>query len=241
MDTNYVNNVPKLCTTFFDKEKYVCYLENLQYYLDHGMVLKKIHKIIIFDQAKWLEPYILYNTALRTKAKNEFEKNFFKLMNNAVFGKTMENVRKYKDIIVCHPDNITRHSNSPLMHYYEQISTTMTIIHKYKAKVTMNKPIYVGAKILDLSKLLMYQTLYDYLKPKFGSRVKLIYMDTDSFVLYIETDDLDKELMEDLDCYDTSDYPNGHPLKVNHPDKNCNKKVIGKFKNEMATRTFYMK
>jgi uncharacterized protein YeeX (DUF496 family) len=231
---SYINSIPKLCTTFFDKKKYVCYLENLQYYLDHGMKLKKIHKIIKFKQANWLEPYILYNTALRTKAKNEFEKNFFKLMNNAVFGKTMENVRKYKDIVICHPDNITRYSSSPLMHYYEQISPSLTIIHRYKAKVTMSKPIYVGAKILDLSKLLMYEYFYDQLKVKFETRIKIIYMDTDSFILYIETDDLTKELIEDLSWYDTSDYPPGHPMKTNHPDKSCNKKVIGKFKNEMA-------
>jgi len=194
---DYVNSVKKLCTTFFDKERYVVYLENLQFYLDHGMVLNKVHRVITFKQAKWMEPYILFNTQMRTKAKNDFEKDFYKLMNNSVFGKTMENVRKYKNIKLIHPDNISKHW-SPLLHYWEQISDSMVILHYYKDRVTMNKPVYVGAKILDLSKLLMYDFLYNYLKPKFGDRVKVLYMDTDSFVLFIESSDIEKELLPDL-------------------------------------------
>ena len=230
---NHVNSVPKLCTTFFDKEKYVCHIENLQFYLDHGMVLTKVHKVLTFNQSKWMKPYIEFNTNLRTNAKNDFEKDFFKLMNNAVFGKTMENVRKYKDMKLTHPDNIVKYCSARL-HFWEEINESMILIHNYKAQVVMNKPLYVGIKILDLSKLLMYEFLYDYLKPKFGDRVMLLYMDTDSFVLYIETDDLEKELLPDLDRFDTSEYPKDHAFKVNHPDKNCNKKVIGKFKNEQA-------
>ena len=231
---NYVNSIPKLCTTFFKKEKYCCFLENLQFYLKQGLKLTKIHKIISFRQIKWMEPYIMYNTKLRTNAKNDFEKDFYKLMNNAVFGKTMENVQKYKDIKICNPENILKYTSSPLLHYWNQISDSMIIVHNYKSKVVMNKPIYVGAKILDLSKLLMYDFFYNYLKPKFGDRVKLIYTDTDSFVLFIKTNDLDTELLPDLDKFDTSEYPTNHIFRTQHPDKDCNKKVIGKFKNEMA-------
>ena len=109
------SSVPKLCTTFFDKVNYVCEIENLLCYLRLGYHLMKVHRVLQYDQEKWLKPYIEFNTNLRAVAKTDFERDYYKLMNNSVFGKTMENVRKHKDIRFYHPDEMPKH-DSPRLH-----------------------------------------------------------------------------------------------------------------------------
>ena len=131
------------------------------------------------------------NTKLRTEAKNDFEKDFFKLMNNAVFGKTMENVRKHRDIKLVTTDKRRNQlASEPNYHTTKYFSENLTAIEmKKKTKVKVNKPIYIGMSILDISKTLMYEFWYDYIKPKYQDRAKLCYMDTDSFVIHIKTED----------------------------------------------------
>ena len=130
------------------------------------------------------------NTKLRTEAKNDFEKDFFKLINNAVFGKTMKNVRKHRDIRLVTTDRrriqLTSESNYHTTKYF---SENLMATEMKKTKVKMNKPIYLGMSILDISKTLMYEFWYDYIKPKYQDRAKLCYMDTDSFVIHIKTED----------------------------------------------------
>ena len=129
------------------------------------------------------------NTDLRKLAKNDIEKDFVKLMNNAVFGKTMENIRKHRDIKLVTADkkrsNLVSELNYNTINY---ISEDLSIIEMNKTKLKMNKPIYLGLSILEISKLLMYEFWYDYMKPKYGNNVKLCYMDTDSFIMNIKTD-----------------------------------------------------
>ena len=176
------------------------------------------------------------NTELRKEAKNEFENNFFKLMNNSVFGKTMENVRNYRDIKLVTTDKRRNQlASEPNYHTPKYFSENVMAIEMKKTKVKMNKPIYLGMSILDISKTLMYEFWYDYIKPKYGDRAKLCYTDTDdSFVIYIETEDLYKDNANDVErWFDTSNYDENKtgkiPLSIGK-----NKEVIGLFKNELG-------
>ena len=149
------------------------------------------------------------NTEKRKEAKNDFEKDFFKLMNNAVFGKTMENVRKHRDIKLVTTDwRRNQLVSEPNYHTIKWFSEKLLAIEMKKAKVKMNKPIYLGLSILEISKKLMYEFWYDYMKPKYGDNVKLCYMDTDSFIMHIKTEDFYKDSANDVEKrFDTSNYP----------------------------------
>ena len=183
-----IDKCKKLVCNLRNKKKYVEHIRSLKQALNHGLKLKKVHRIIEFNQEAWLKPYIDMNTELRKIAKNDFEKDFFKLMNNAVFRKTMENVRKHRNIKLVTTDKkrskLVSEPNYRTMNY---ISEDLSIIEMKRTKVKTNKPIYLGLSILEISKLLMYEFLYDYMKPKYGDNVKLCYMDTDSFIMNIKT------------------------------------------------------
>ena len=170
------------------------------------------------------------NAELRKLAKDDFEKDLFKLMNNAVFGKTMENIRKHRDIkLVTTNKKRNKLVSEPNYHTINYISEDLSIIKMNKTKVKMNKPINLGLTILDISKIL-YEFWYDYMKPKYGNRVKLFYMDTDSFVMNIKTSDFYKDISNDVDKrFDTSNYEVNRPLPTGK-----NKKVIGLMKDELG-------
>ena len=143
--------------------------------------------------------YIDVNTDLRKQAKTDFEKDSFKLMNNSVFGKTMENVRNHRDVklIVTNGQRKTLVSE-PNFHTSKQFSEELMAIEMRKTKVTMNKPVYLGQAILDISKTLMYEFWYDYLKPKYDDKVKICYMDTDSLIIHVKTEDFYKDVVQDV-------------------------------------------
>ena len=169
---------------------------------------KKVHWVIKFYQEAWLKPYIDMNTKLRTEAKNDFEKDFFKLMNNSVFGKTMENVRNHRDIkIVTTNKQRSKYASEPNYHTTKRISKNLLIMEMKKTEVKMNKPIYLGQAILDISKTLMYEFWYDCIKLNYGDKARLCYMDTDSFIIHIETEDFYKDVAGDVEkWFDTSNY-----------------------------------
>ena len=130
------------------------------------------------------------NTKLRTKAKNDFEKDFFKLMNNSVFGKTMENARNHRYIkLVTTNERRNKLVSEPNYRATKHFSENLLAIVIRKTRIIMNKPVYLGQARLGIRKILMYEFWYDYLKPKYGEKAKLCYMDTDSFIIHIETED----------------------------------------------------
>ncbi|KAL9953136.1 hypothetical protein ACROYT_G040499 [Oculina patagonica] len=222
----------KLVLTLEDKTNYVVHYRNLQFYLKQGMKLKKVHRVLEFEQECWMEPYIKMNTEFRKKAKNDFEKNFYKLMNNSVFGKTMENLRNRVDIKIARSDEtnkIRKLVASPFYSRHVLFSNDLVRIDIRKSRLFLNKPVYTGMTILDVSKILMYDFFYKEMKMEYGQRCELLYTDTDSLLLEIDTEDIYEDIYQNKTLYDTSDYPKENIL---HSEEN--KKVLGKMKEECA-------
>ena len=220
--------VHKLIPTLSNKEKYVLHYRNLQLYLDLGLKINKVHRVLEFNQSPWLKQYINFNTEKRTQAKNSFEKDFFKLMNNSVFGKTMENLRKRVDVrLITDEKKLLKMVSKPTYVSSKIFNENLVAVHKIKETLTLNRPAYVGMCILDLSKTLMYNFHYNYIKNKYGNKAKLLFTDTDSLTYEIEAKDVYRDFWNDKYRFDNSDYPESSPYF-----NKTNKKVIGKFKDE---------
>ena len=226
-----INKCKKLVCNLYNKKKYVVHINSLKQALNHGLKFKKIHRIIEFNQEAWLKPYIGLNTELRKFTRNNFEKDLFKLMNNSVFRKTMEDIRKHREIkLVTTDKKRSKLVSEPNYHTINLISEDLSIIEMKKTKVKTNKPIYLGLSILEISKIFMYEFWYDYMKPKYKNNVRLCYMDTDSFIMNIKTNDFYKDISDDVDNrFDTSNYEVKRPLLMGK-----NKKVIGLMKDELG-------
>lgn len=225
----------KLLLTFYDKKNYIVHYSMLKLALEHGLLLKKVHRVLQFEQSAWLKPYIDLNTKLRAQANNDFEKDFYKLLNNAIYGKTMENLRLRSDIRLVNKwygggkncgRNLIAQPNFKKCTIFDE---DLAAIELHKSCILMNKPIIIGMCILELSKLLMYKFLYNYLKPKYAQNNQLIYTDTDSFILEIKTNDVYADIRDEPNEFDTWDYPEGNIYGI----KRHNKKVPGKFKDEL--------
>jgi predicted transcriptional regulator len=194
-----------------------------------GLKVSKWHRALKFEQKPWMASYIQKNTDLRAKSKNDFEKSFFKLMNNSVFGKTMEDVRNRAKIeIIRNEELYAKRASDPRFKSRTFVGEKLRIVESQNASVKLNKPIYVGGAVLDLSKLLMYDFYYNKVK-KCMPDVRCGYTDTDSLMLVVpgERDRIYKEM--GLDEFDNSDLPKDHPYYNTN-----NKKVVGKFKDEYA-------
>ena len=216
-----INKCKKLVCNLYSKKKYVVHINSLKQALNHGLKLKKIHRIIEFNQEAWLKPYIDMTTELRKLARNDIEKDLFKLMNNSVFGKTMENIRKHREIkLVTTDKKRSKLVSEPNYRTINLISEDLSIIEMKITKVKMNKPIYLGLSILEIIKMLMYEFWYDYMKPKYNDNVRLCYMDTDSFIMNIKTNNFYKDISDDVDNrFHTSNYEVKRPLLVEKKQK----------------------
>ena len=228
-----VNGVEKLICHFKPRKNYVVHYRNLRQYLEMGMRLTAVHRGISFYQSSWMEPYIRKNTELRKTATNSFEKDFFKLMNNSVFGKTIENIRKRQNIIlVDNRQKASKLTSRPNFDRATIFDKNLIAIPMKKTEVHFNKAVYVGQAILDLSKTLMFNFHYNYIQKKYKQRAELLFTDTDSLMYQIYTDDFYKDISHDIETkFDTSDYPPDHPSGIL---TGVNKKVIGTFKDEVA-------
>ena len=227
-----INKVKKLVPNLRNKKKYLIHIRALDQVLRHGLVLERIHRTIEFNQTDWMKPYTDFNTKLRTAATNDFEKDFFKLMNNSVFGKTMENIRKHRNIkLVTNKDNYLRTVMKPNFKSGVLFGENLMGCGTGLTKVVMKKPVYVylGQTVLDLSKIVMYEFHYDYMKPKFKD-FQLCYMDTDLLVYHIKTEDFYADIVNDVEeRFDTSGYVPERPLPIGK-----NKKVIRLMKDELG-------
>ena len=220
--------VSKLIPTLRDKKEYMLHYRNLQLYLNLGLKIKKVHRVLKFDQSPWLKQYIDFNTEKRKNAKNSFEKDFFKLMNNSVFGKTMENLCKRVDVrLVTDEKKLDKLTAKPTYVSSKIFNENLMAVHKVKETLTLNRPAYVGMCILDLSKTLTYDFHYNYIKNKYDNKARLLFTDMDSLTYEIEAEDVYKDFWNDKDMFDNSDYLGNSPYYCN-----VNKKVIGKFKDE---------
>ncbi|CAH1107138.1 unnamed protein product [Psylliodes chrysocephalus] len=201
---------PKLIPNLRHKEKYIIHYRNLKQCLKYGLKLTKIHRILEYSQSPWLKKYIESNTTLRNQAKNDFEKDLFKLLVNAIFGKTMENVEKRKSIHLSTHWKIQR-------------------VHLGNVKVYYDKPMYIGFSVLDISKTIIYEFLYGYIKPKYGNAAKLCYTDTDSLILEVFTSNFYDDMKQNITHFDTSNFS-----KNNEYGMPITNSIVGKMKDEFA-------
>ena len=217
------------------RKKIVVHIRALKRTLNNGLVLKRLYRVTQFNQKASLKAYIGMNTKLRKEAKNEFEKDFFKLMNNAVFGKTMENVRKHRDIKLVTTDKRRNQLVSePNYHTTKYFSENLLAIEMKKTKVKKNKPVYHGMALLDNSKKRLYGFWYDYIKPRYRDIVKLCYTDTNDFIIYIKTEDFYENIAGHVErLLDTFDYDENKTSKRPLPIGK-NKKLTCHFKDVLG-------
>lgn len=226
------STVAKLLSTLEDKTRYVCHIKNLQQYVAMGMRIKAVHRVVQFKQQDWMKQYIDFNTAKRTVARNDFEKDLFKLMNNSVFGKTIENIRERVNLKVLHKSDkqILKYTAKPnFTGFTTQIGEAIGL-KMNKSVVKLDKPIAVGVCVLELSKTLMFDFHYNVMIPRYGAEnLKLCMTDTDSLFYWIKTEDVYADMRDMQSHFDMSEYAPSH---LNYDT--TNKKVLGKFKDEEA-------
>ena len=218
--------INKLVPNLLPKKNYVVRYRDLKYYLSKRLILKKFHRILEFKQSAWMEPYIDSKTQKRKEANNEADKNLFKLLSNAVYDKTMENVRKRIKI------RITKYASRPTYIIHNIFAKNLVVINEKKEQLTLNKLIYVGNAVLELSKLAMCQFYYDEVKKKYKNPT-LLFTDTDS--LCFETEEDFYEIMhQNKDLFDLSNFPKDSKYYCVN-----NKKLPGKMTDECGGTAIY--
>lgn len=220
----------KLTATFRPRKNYVCHFSNLQFYLEQGLILTKIHKVLSFTQTKFLKNYIDYCTQKRAESKSTYAKNLWKNCCNSVYGKTIQQDRNRIDMhLVTNELDITRLISSPRFESFRIINENLTAVYLRQRKVQMNKLWAVGFTILEISKLHMFKTFYNVLQPHFGEdNIQIGFSDTDSILALVKTESLDRDITALKNYFDLSNYPTTHNLyNTEH------KSIAGYFKNEM--------
>lgn len=227
-------NTKKLIPNLYDKEKYTTHYKNLKQALRYGLVLRTVHRVLKFKQSRWLKSYIDMNTEMRNKSKTKFEKDLYKLMNNAIYGKTMENVERRKDIkLVTHWENIGKRIGAEALIAHPNFKDCsifhedFVAVHMNKVKIHYNKPIYLGFSILELSKTVLYEFFYGVIKQRFKESATLLYTDTDSVIIGVECEDFYQFIKENIEHFDTSNYKEGNKLQIP-----VTPSVLGKMKDE---------
>lgn len=220
----------KLILDVKDKEHYVLHYKNLNLYLGLGLKIRKIHKILEFKQKNFIAPYIDLNTKLREKASDKFTQDLLKLFNNAIFGKSCQNVRNHIDVkFVINSKQAKNYLKKPLFESFYIIDENKAIIRMNRSKISLNRPIIIGFSVLDISKKLMYEIFYNVFKRKYGENIRLIYSDTDSLVMHHYCENIFDEMKKIEKIMDFSNFPKTHFLFNEN-----NKKKLGFLKDETA-------
>ena len=179
--------------------------------MKYGLQLVKIHRILSFKQSSWLKPYIAFNIGMRKHAKNQFEKRSFKLANNSVYGRIMMNVREHRDVkFVKTDEQLKKMLNKSNFSALRKFQENLIGVEMKKTQVMLNLPIYVGFSIFEMSKILMYDFHYGCIIPKYGSKAKFLFTDTDSLCYEIKTEDIYADMKSDIHLFDTFEYPKNH-------------------------------
>ena len=209
-----------------NKNNYLIHYRNLQQCLELGMKLKKIHRILKLKQSDWMRPYIDFNTHKRMISNNEFDKNFFRLMNNSVYGKTMEDLRKRIKIrVVKNSQDFIEYTSRPTCVNWKVFKNNLAAIHKKKIRLTLNKPIYVGFTVLQTRKWKMYNSHDNFMIRKFNTR--LLFTDTDRLCYETHGENPHKKVCKFKELFDLSNFPVSSKYYCSD-----NKKVVGKMKHE---------
>jgi hypothetical protein len=223
----------KLCANFLPKEKVVLHYKAFQLYTSLGMEVTHIHRVLSFQQSKWLEPYIRFNNDQRKIATSDFQKSFYKLMNNAYYGRTLMNKRKHTtiEVVTCLEKAISQLAK-PTIDSFSIITENLILLRRKQRNIKLNCPIYIGFSILDYAKTRIldfhYNTMMKIYTPQ---NLSVCMSDTDSFLYHIQTINLNKDLASIAKELDTSNYRKDHPLYSEQ-----NKGVLGKFKNELPNQ-----
>ncbi|GBM55666.1 hypothetical protein AVEN_239712-1, partial [Araneus ventricosus] len=189
----------KLTPNFYPKKNYITHYLNLQFYIEEGMIVEKYHRILAFRQRPWLAEYIHFNNERRKEAKNEFTRTFCKKMNNSFFGRLMLNQRKQISVRAPTIEKDCKNNlSSPLLEFFEPINESLTIFKMRKPNLILDKPIYGGFCILELSKLHMYKLYYRNFKEMYEDRCELLYMDTDSLYISVQTRDIFSDMKKKI-------------------------------------------
>ena len=201
-----VGDMMKLIPNLGNKTNYVAHYRNLQLYLPLGMKLTKIHRVLEFKQSDWMKKYINFNTEKRTKAANSFEKYFIKLMINSVYGKTMKNLRKRINVrLVNNEKDFLKYTSRPTHITHKIFGKNYAAIHEIKPVLALNKPIYVGFTVLELSKWLMYDFHHNFIKKHFDD--ELLFTDTDGLTYEIKSENVYEEFFKYKHLFDFSNFP----------------------------------
>ena len=168
------------------------------------MKLTKVHRVLTFQQSPWLKEYIDFNTEKRKQAANDF----FKLLNNAVFGKTMENLRNRVNIeLVTTEKRLRKLTKAPSFDHFRIFTPEIVGVNLKKTTLYLNRPIYPGFAILELSKVLMFDFYYNHIKAKYGSLAKLLFSETGSLCLEVKTEDIYQDMASDAQLFDSLNMP----------------------------------
>ena len=218
------SKVPKLVADFHPKQRYILHGSILLRYIQLGIKVCKIHNIVSFKQACWMSKFLEFNTEQRSKANSDFEKDFWKLLSNSAFGKTIEQVRKRSNVkIVTSREQALRYIKKPTLQNIIPINASTCIMLLKKLCVKLNKPIATGSVILDLAKEVMYNHHYNVMKSFYGDKATLLYTDTDSFIYKIQTEDIYKDMQQYLyEHFDMSKYKNSPVFRSFYDNKNEN-------------------